>query len=85
MTEPQEVQKKKKKAIITIGKRKKSTARATVTEGTGKILINFSYNIRKCSEYTIPIINQKLYRALCIFMVGVYHRAIMIILFVEKM
>ncbi len=31
---------KKKKTLITIGKRKKSTARAVVTEGKGKITIN---------------------------------------------
>lgn len=32
--------KKKKKMMITIGKRKKAIARAIVTEGTGKITIN---------------------------------------------
>ena len=36
-TEPQ---KKKKKAIVTIGKRKKSTARATIIEGSGRVTIN---------------------------------------------
>lgn len=40
MEQTQEAPKKKKKAILTIGKRKKSTARATITEGNGTILIN---------------------------------------------
>lgn len=39
MTEQVE-QKKKKKAMIVIGKRKKATARATITEGTGKVTVN---------------------------------------------
>ena len=39
MTEQIE-QKKKKKIIIAIGKRKKATARATISEGNGKITIN---------------------------------------------
>lgn len=40
MAETSEVQKKKKKTLIVIGKRKKAVARAFVNEGTGKIKIN---------------------------------------------
>ena len=39
MTETQEI-KKKRKIMIVIGKRKKSVARAFVTEGTGRVRIN---------------------------------------------
>ena len=38
--ENQEVKVKKKKTLIVIGKRKKATARATITEGSGRITIN---------------------------------------------
>ncbi len=41
---------KKKKTLITMGKRKKSTARAIVSEGTGKITIN-SRNIDSLERF----------------------------------
>lgn len=40
MAENQELQKKKKKTMIVIGKRKKAVARAFVKEGSGRITIN---------------------------------------------